>query len=158
MLLHLKISYFQGMQFLFPAVWRWFRYHHTFEKHACQILSTDRVLLTGLGGEGRVVVEYHVLSYSWEIIIGMISKAQDPGKKKTTPFWWFLFCLKCPWQWWKWLFSWKDFGGRFPICTYQFHFLARINPQWFSELRWLWSNVPWWVACELIFFSDRFPH
>ena len=26
---------------------------------------------------------------------------------------------------------------------------ARISPQWFSELRWLWLNVPWQVAHEL---------
>ena len=27
---------------------------------------------------------------------------------------------------------------------------ARISPQWLSELRWLWSNVPRQVACELV--------
>ena len=35
-------------------------------------------------------------------------------------------------------------------------FYARISPQWLSELRRLWPNVPWQVACEL--FPDRFPH
>ena len=34
-------------------------------------------------------------------------------------------------------------------------FCARISPQWLSELRWLWPNVPWQVACELI--SGQFP-
>ena len=29
-------------------------------------------------------------------------------------------------------------------------FLARISPQWFSELRGLWRNVPWQLACELV--------
>ena len=37
-----------------------------------------------------------------------------------------------------------------------FHTLGRISPQWFSELRWLWLNVPWQVAC--VSFPDRFPH
>ena len=27
---------------------------------------------------------------------------------------------------------------------------ARISPQWHSELRRLWPNVPWQVACELV--------
>ena len=27
---------------------------------------------------------------------------------------------------------------------------ARISPQWFSKLRWLWPDDPWQVACELI--------
>ena len=27
---------------------------------------------------------------------------------------------------------------------------ARISPRWFSELRRLWPNVPWQVACELV--------
>ena len=35
---------------------------------------------------------------------------------------------------------------------------ARISPQWFSELRWLWPSVPWYVACELVFLRNRFPH
>ena len=35
-------------------------------------------------------------------------------------------------------------------------FYARISLQWLSELRRLWPNVPWQVACEL--FPDRFPH
>ena len=30
-------------------------------------------------------------------------------------------------------------------------FNARISLQWLSELRWLWPNVPWQVACELVF-------
>ena len=33
---------------------------------------------------------------------------------------------------------------------------ARISPQRLSKLRWLWLNVPWQVACELIL--DRSPH
>ena len=29
-------------------------------------------------------------------------------------------------------------------------FCARISPQWLSELRKLWPNVPWQVVCEFI--------
>ena len=82
-------------------------------------------------------------------------------------------------------FTCKDFGGSFnysfPSCTFfiiiisfflfsgdHFYSLARIRPQWLSELRWLWTSIPWQVACELIWLigshmmpwrhSDRFPH
>ena len=27
---------------------------------------------------------------------------------------------------------------------------ARISPQWLWELRWLWTSIPWRVACELV--------
>ena len=30
------------------------------------------------------------------------------------------------------------------------HSHAGISPQWVSELRWLWRNVPWQVFCELV--------
>ena len=33
---------------------------------------------------------------------------------------------------------------------YWFYAYARISPQWLSELRQLWLNVSWQVACELI--------
>ena len=28
-------------------------------------------------------------------------------------------------------------------------FLSQGSPQWLSELRWQWLNVPWQIACEL---------
>ena len=33
---------------------------------------------------------------------------------------------------------------------------ARISPQWLSELRRLWPNVPWKLCVSS--FPDRFPH
>ena len=36
-------------------------------------------------------------------------------------------------------------------CTHQCHsFRPKISPHWLSELRWLWTSVPWRVACELV--------
>ena len=58
----------------------------------------------------------------------------------------------------------KMFDHSFPACAFLFCFVklevslrtliplfdARISPQWLSELRRLWPNVPWQVACELV--------
>ena len=34
---------------------------------------------------------------------------------------------------------------------HQFHyFRPRISPQWHRKLKWLWTHIPWQVACELI--------
>ena len=30
-------------------------------------------------------------------------------------------------------------------------FRPGISPQWFNEQRWLWTSVPWWVACGLFY-------
>ena len=32
--------------------------------------------------------------------------------------------------------------------------LAKISQQRQSELRWLWTSLPWWVACELVYLTD----
>ena len=33
-------------------------------------------------------------------------------------------------------------------------FMTRISPQWLSELRWLWTSIPWRVACKFVFLMD----
>ena len=51
------------------------------------------------------------------------------------------------------------FDQSFPACTFLCEissrtliplFYARISPQWLSELRRLWPNTPWRVACEFV--------
>ena len=50
---------------------------------------------------------------------------------------------------------WRMFDHSVPACAFSppTH-VARISPQWLSELRRLWLSVFWRVACELVFLID----